>query len=160
MKQLATRELNTFSQISYAKCQKHYLRYWSLWKPLQRWSNALHEHGIFWFWFNMRAGWQTLWHRCQFLVGRAPIYICIKLVQLSPTSFQAFPTERIFFEFFVDALDGLETQSKAKMKLNFSEIETTVKSKLNQNLAFPKKTSLSQEDQAQQIEDECAKKVE
>ena len=37
-------------------------------------------------------------------------------------------------ESFIDALEGLATQSKAQMKLNFLEIETAIKSKLIQTL--------------------------
>ena len=37
-------------------------------------------------------------------------------------------------ESFIDAVEGLATQSKAKMKLKFLEIETAIKSKLTRNL--------------------------
>ena len=37
-------------------------------------------------------------------------------------------------ESFIDAVEGLATQSKAKMKLNFLEIETAIKSKLTRTL--------------------------
>ena len=42
---------------------------------------------------------------------------------------------RCFGESFVDALDGLATQSKAKMTLKFLKIETSVQSKLNQSFS-------------------------
>ena len=38
-------------------------------------------------------------------------------------------------ESFIDALDGLATQSKEQINLKFLEIETSVKTKLNQNFS-------------------------
>ena len=37
---------------------------------------------------------------------------------------------RDLVESFIDAVEGLATQSKAQMKLKFLEVETTIKSKL------------------------------
>ena len=44
---------------------------------------------------------------------------------------------RALIEFFVDALDRLAPQSEAQMKLKFLEVETNVKSKLNQSFFAP-----------------------
>ena len=41
---------------------------------------------------------------------------------------------RHFVESFIDAVEGLATQSKIQMKLNFLEVETAIKSKLTRTL--------------------------
>ena len=41
---------------------------------------------------------------------------------------------RVLVESFIDAVEGLATQSKAQMKLKFLEIETAIKSKLSRTL--------------------------
>ena len=41
---------------------------------------------------------------------------------------------RNLVESFIDAVEGLATQSKAQMKLNFLEVETAIKSKLTRTL--------------------------
>ena len=41
---------------------------------------------------------------------------------------------RDLVESFIDAVEGLATQSKAQMKLKFLEIETAIKSKLTRTL--------------------------
>ena len=43
-------------------------------------------------------------------------------------------TPRDLVESFIDAVEGLATQSEAQMKLNFLEVETTIKSKLTRTL--------------------------
>ena len=50
-----------------------------------------------------------------------PIFLCIS-------------NARDLVEFFIDAVEGLTTQSKAQMKLKFLEVETAIKSKLTRNL--------------------------
>ena len=41
---------------------------------------------------------------------------------------------RVLVQSFIDALEGLTTQSKAHMKLKFLEVETAIKSKLTRTL--------------------------
>ena len=60
-----------------------------------------------------------------------------KSVSISPnliaqSIFLRISNHGVLVESFVDGLDGLATQSKAQLKLKFLEIETSVKSKLNQ----------------------------
>ena len=41
---------------------------------------------------------------------------------------------RDLFESFIDAVEGLATQSKAQTKLKFREVETAIRSKMTRNL--------------------------
>ena len=58
---------------------------------------------------------------------------------------------------FVDALDGLATQSETQMKLKFLEIETGMKSKLNQTFAALNHRRCRKEP-VKEFEDECIEK--
>ena len=62
-------------------------------------------------------------------------------------------------ESFVDALDGLGTQSTAQMKLQILEIETSVKSKLNLFFAALNQHRCRKEP-VLEIEDECIEEEE
>ena len=55
---------------------------------------------------------------------------------------------------FVDALDELATQSKAQMKVKFSEIEASVKSKLNQ-VSSALNQRRCRKEQVLEFKDEC-----
>ena len=50
-----------------------------------------------------------------------PIFLCIS-------------NPRDFIELFIDAVEGLATQSKTQMKLKFLEVKTAIKSKVSRTL--------------------------
>ena len=62
-------------------------------------------------------------------------------------------------ESFIDALDGYATQSKAQMKLSFLDIETSVKSKLNQITSAPNQRGCRKEP-ILDFENECIEEEE
>ena len=63
-----------------------------------------------------------------------PITVSISSNLIGEPLFLCNSNPRDLVESFIDALEGLATQSKAQMKLNFLEIETAIKSKLIQTL--------------------------
>ena len=75
-----------------------------------------------------------------------PIFLCIS-------------NPRDLVESFVDALDGLATQSKAQMILRFLEIETSVRIKHNQIVSFLNQLRCHNEP-VMEIEDGCIKEKE
>ena len=60
---------------------------------------------------------------------------------------------------FVDALEGLATQNEAQMKLKLLEIETSVKSKLNQTFCFLNQRRCRKEP-VLEFQDECIEEEE
>ena len=63
-----------------------------------------------------------------------PISVSISPNLIPKPIFLCNSNPRDLVESFIDAVDGLATQSRAQMKLNFLEIETAVKSKLTRTL--------------------------
>ena len=63
---------------------------------------------------------------------------------------------RALVESFVDALDGLATQSKAQMKLKLLKIETSAKTKLIEFSLAPNQRRHRNESQLE-LEDDCNK---
>ena len=63
-----------------------------------------------------------------------PISVSISSNLIATPFFLCNSNPRDLVESFIDALDGLATQSKTQMKLNFLEIETAIKSKLTRTL--------------------------
>ena len=65
-----------------------------------------------------------------------PISVSISSNLIAKPTFLCNSNPRDLVESFIDAVEGLATQSKAHMKLNFLEIETTIKGKLTRKLEF------------------------
>ena len=63
-----------------------------------------------------------------------PITVSISSNLIAKPIFLCNSNPRDLVESFIDAVEGLATQSKAQMKLNFLEIETAIKSKLTRTL--------------------------
>ena len=63
-----------------------------------------------------------------------PISISIASNVIAKPTFLCNSNPRDLVESFIDAVEGLATQSKAQMKLKFLEVETAIKSKLTRNL--------------------------
>ena len=63
-----------------------------------------------------------------------PISVSISSNLLAEPIFFSTSNPRDLVESFIDAVEGLATQSKVQMKLKFLEIETAIKSKLTRNL--------------------------
>ena len=63
-----------------------------------------------------------------------PISVSISSTLITMPIFLCNSNPRDLFEPFIDAVEGLATQRKAQMKLNFLEAETAIKSKLTQTL--------------------------
>ena len=63
-----------------------------------------------------------------------PISISISSNLIAKPIFLCNSNSRDLVESFIDAVEGLATQSKAQMKLKFPEIETAIKSKLTRTL--------------------------
>ena len=65
---------------------------------------------------------------------RVPISVSISSNLIAKPIFLCNSNQRALVESFIDAVEGLATQSKAQMKLNFLEIETAIRSKLTRTL--------------------------
>ena len=63
-----------------------------------------------------------------------PISVSISSNLIAKPIFFCNSNPRNLVESFIDAVEGLATQSKAQMKLKFLEVETAIKSKLARNL--------------------------
>ena len=63
-----------------------------------------------------------------------PISVSISSNLIAKPIFFCNSNQRDLVESFIDAFEGLATQSKAQMKLKFLEIETAIKSNLTRNL--------------------------
>ena len=63
-----------------------------------------------------------------------PVSVSISSNLIAKPIFLCNSNPRDLVESFIDAVEGLATQSKAQMKLNFLEIETAIKSKLSRTL--------------------------
>ena len=63
-----------------------------------------------------------------------PISVSISSNLIAKPIFLCNSNPRVLVESFIDAVEGLATQSKAQMKLKFLEIETAIKSKLTRTL--------------------------
>ena len=63
-----------------------------------------------------------------------PISLSIASNLIAKPIFLCKSNPRDFVESFIDAVEGLATQSKAQMKMKFLEIETAIKSKLTRTL--------------------------
>ena len=62
---------------------------------------------------------------------RVPISVSISSNLIAKPKFLSNSNSRDMVESFIDAVEGLATQSKAQMKLKFLETETAIKSKLS-----------------------------
>ena len=71
------------------------------------------------------------------MVWPALFNVCLTLIEQPIFSCKS-SNRGALVESFVDALDGLATQSKAQKKLKFLQIETNLKSTLNQICCAPK----------------------
>ena len=60
-----------------------------------------------------------------------PISVSISSNLIAKPRFLCNSNPRDLVESFIDAVEGLATQSKTQMKLKFLEVETTIKSKLS-----------------------------
>ena len=65
-----------------------------------------------------------------------PISVSISSNLITMPIFLCSSNPRDLVESFIDAVEGLATQSKAQMKLKFLEIETAIKSKLSRTLEY------------------------
>ena len=63
-----------------------------------------------------------------------PISVSISSNLIAKPIFLCNSNPRNLVKSFIDAVEGLATQSKAQMKLNFLEVETAIKSKLTRTL--------------------------
>ena len=64
----------------------------------------------------------------------APISVSLSSNLIAKPTFLCNSNPRILLETFIDAVEGLATQSKAQMKLNFLDVETAFKTKLTRTL--------------------------
>ena len=63
-----------------------------------------------------------------------PISVSISSNLIAMPTFFCNSNPRDLVQSFIDAVEGLATQSKAQMKLNFLEVETAIKRKLTRTL--------------------------
>ena len=72
--------------------------------------------------------------RTTWIAKHVPISVSISSNLITMPIFLCNSNPRDLVESFIDAVEGLATQSKAQMKLKFLEIETAIKSKLSRTL--------------------------